>query len=57
MPGFREFGDILARLGKHKHGRACLYVNNLADIDTDVLAELIRAGLDGLRGQYPVSPS
>ena len=33
--------DLLARLGKHKVGAACLYVNKLADIDLDVMEELI----------------
>jgi hypothetical protein len=54
MPGYRDFGDILSRLGKHKHGKACLYVNRLADIDTEVLAELIREGLADLKRKYPV---
>lgn len=34
------FGRLLARLGKHKRGVACLYVNKLADIDMAVLEEL-----------------
>ena len=37
--------------------QACLYVNKLADIDLDVLRELIRAGLDNLRTKYPVTAS
>lgn len=57
MPGYQDFGDILARLGKHKHGKACLYINKLADVDVDVLAELISAGLKGLGEMYPVKPS
>jgi hypothetical protein len=35
---------LLERLGKHKTGAACLYVNKLADIDLDVLKELIELG-------------
>ncbi|WP_104090842.1 DUF1801 domain-containing protein [Arthrobacter sp. GMC3] len=35
---------LLARLGKFKAGAACVYVNKLADIDVDVLRELIRTG-------------
>lgn len=57
MPGYAEFDDILARLGKHKHGKSCLYINKLADIDTDVLRELIRAGLADLGTRWPVEPS
>jgi hypothetical protein len=35
---------LLAALGKHKTGAACLYVTRLQDVDRDVLAEMIRAG-------------
>jgi hypothetical protein len=33
--------DVLSRLGKHKTGKACLWVNKLDDIDLDVLREII----------------
>ena len=56
MPGYQDYTSILDRLGKHKHGKACLYVNKLADIDMSVLEELIRAGLKDLRNKYPVNP-
>ena len=39
-----EAAELLARLGKHKVGAGCVYVNNLEDIDEDALAALIRAG-------------
>ena len=35
--------DLLARLGKHKTGKGCLYVNKLSDVDAGVLEELIAA--------------
>ena len=54
MPGYADFSAILARLGKHKTGKSCLYVNRLADIDTSVLADLIRAGLDDLGKRWKV---
>ena len=57
MPGYADFGDILSRLGKHKLGKSCLYVNKLADIDLDVLSELIRAGLEDLNRLWPVEPT
>lgn len=56
MPGYADFGDILGRLGKHKTGAACVYVNKLADVDEAVLKELIRAGLDRLDTIWPVHP-
>ncbi len=33
--------ELLARLGKHRMGRACLYVKRLADLDLKVLESLI----------------
>ncbi|WP_306015946.1 DUF1801 domain-containing protein [Oceanicaulis sp. MMSF_3324] len=57
MPGYGEYGAILDRLGKHKTGKSCLYVTKLADVDLDVLAELIQAGLDDLGRKWPVKPS
>ncbi len=57
MPGYTDFSDILSRLGKHKLGKSCLYVNKLADIDLDVLSDLIRAGLEDLNNRWPVAPS
>lgn len=56
MPGYADFSEILDRLGKHKKGKSCLYINKLADIDLDVLAELIRAGLADLATHWPVAP-
>ena len=47
MPGYGDFSDILQNLSKHKLGKSCLYVNKLADIDLDVLAQLITAGWNG----------
>ncbi len=54
MPGYGDFADILGRLGKHRIGKSCLYVNKLADIDMGVLGGLIRAGLDDLGTRWPV---
>jgi len=54
MPGYADFSGILARLGKHKTGKSCLYLNKLEDVDMDVLADLVRAGLKDLKGKWPV---
>ncbi len=32
---------LLAKLGKHKIGKSCLYLNKLSDVDMKVLAEII----------------
>jgi len=57
MPGYQNYGEMLDRLGKHKLGKACLYINKLADIDLAVLREIITAGLTDLEKLYPVKPS
>ena len=43
--GFKEYGPLLKKLGKHKASKACLYVKRLDDIDTDVLRQLIEASV------------
>jgi hypothetical protein len=53
IPGYSQFSEILSRLGKHKLGKSCLYINKLADVDMVVLEELIRAGLDEMAQKYP----
>lgn len=53
MPGYTNYDPILERLGKHKKGKSCLYINKLADVDLTVLEELIRAGLDDMARKYP----
>ncbi|MEM9603191.1 MAG: DUF1801 domain-containing protein [Pseudomonadota bacterium] len=57
LPGYQDDSALLARLGKHRAGASCLSVNTLADIDLDVLRELIKRGLADLSGQWPVRPS
>jgi hypothetical protein len=41
MPGFERYDDLISKLGKHKVGKSCLYINKLADVDTEVLRQLI----------------
>lgn len=53
MPGYTNFSLILDRLGKFKEGKSCLYITKLADVDMDVLEELIQAGLDDMVRKYP----
>lgn len=52
MAGFDAYPDLMARLGKFKTGRSCLYVKKLEDIDVDVLRRLVRASLDYMTEAY-----
>ncbi|MHA2005103.1 MAG: DUF1801 domain-containing protein [Candidatus Thorarchaeota archaeon] len=45
MSGFEEYKDLLDKLGKHKIGKACFYINKLADVDTTVLKKIIKKSL------------
>lgn len=56
MPGYVDFGEILAKLGPHKLGKSCLYIRRLDRVDRDVLRELIGAGLEELRARWPIVP-
>ena len=38
----KSHGDTLKKLGKHKTGVGCLYINKLADVDIKVLEEMIK---------------
>ena len=44
MPGYELKKDLLNKLGKHKVGKSCLYINKLADVDMDVLTKLVKIG-------------
>ncbi|MEK7807910.1 MAG: DUF1801 domain-containing protein [Chloroflexota bacterium] len=49
MPGFERYDALLKKLGKHKLGKSCLYINKLEDVDTSVLAKLIAQGVKEMR--------
>jgi hypothetical protein len=44
--------QLLARLGKHKTGKSCLYVKQLADLDGAVLEALVVGSLAEIERQY-----
>lgn len=43
---------LLARLGPHSFGKACLYLKRLADVDVAVLEQLVSGSLAELRRRY-----
>ena len=45
--------DLLARLGKHKEGKGCLYIKRLSDVDIAVLEEMVRASVGYMAEAYP----
>lgn len=53
MPGFEPYDDLMARLGRYKTGKSCLYVKRLADVDEAVLRALIVESVAAIRARYP----
>lgn len=50
--GFDGQAKLFERLGKHKMGASCLYINKLVDIDMAVLEELIQKSCELMRAKY-----
>jgi hypothetical protein len=53
LTGEPEQQAMLARLGKHRVGKACLYIKKLADVDLGVLEEITRGALAHMDARYP----
>jgi len=49
IPGFDDYEGMLGELGKHKIGKACLYINKLADVEEVVLRKLIRRSYEHMK--------
>lgn len=47
-PGIEDTA-LMAKLGKHKTGKGCLYINKLDDVDRKVLRQLIEYSVEELR--------
>ncbi len=54
LPGYQgdSMKEKLDRLGKYKHGKSCLYVTRLSDVDMDVLREIVEEGFRYMRTNY-----
>lgn len=44
---------LLAKLGKHKMGKVCLYFKQLADLDRDVLEAIVQNSVDEVNRRHP----
>ena len=53
VAGFEPHKELMDRLGKHKTGRSCLYINKLEDVDLAVLEALIAASVALMAERYP----
>lgn len=48
-----EADALFARLGKHKTGKACLYITRLADVDRAVLERLVALSWECMNETWP----
>jgi hypothetical protein len=52
-PGETKREELLKQFGKHTTGKACVYINKVADIDVEVLKALIIESVSFLQAMYP----
>ena len=53
ITGFDGEPELMAKLGKFKTGKSCLYIKSMADIDEKVLKELVKRSVRRVRELYP----
>ncbi|WP_316827360.1 DUF1801 domain-containing protein [Pedobacter miscanthi] len=50
---FNNREELLAKLGKHKTAKACVYVKKMSDIDVEVLKEMVTSSVAWISSLYP----
>lgn len=53
MSGFADAPQLLAKLGKVKTGKSCLYIRRLSEIDMRVLEDMIARSVAYMDKKYP----
>lgn len=46
LAGGEQYDALLAKLGKHKTGKGCLYINKMTDVDKGVLKGIIQQAVE-----------
>ena len=54
LADFARRDALLAKLGKHRTGKSCLYIRRLADVDLAVLEKLVAASVADRKKRYDV---
>lgn len=52
LAGFGRFDALMAKLGKYKTGKSCLYIKRLSDVDEKILEKLIDGSVKYMRKNY-----
>ncbi len=56
MPGFKDYGALLKKLGKHKiSGGSCIYINTLSDIHEPTLVAIIKKSFVDMKKKHKVA--
>ncbi len=50
---FENRDAFLEKFGKHKNAKACIYIKKLADIDQEILKEMIALSVKHVKSMYP----
>ncbi len=50
---FEGRDGLLAKLGKHRSGKACVYIKRLEGLDLKVLEQLIARSVEAMKRAYP----
>jgi hypothetical protein len=53
MAGFDRYEALMAKLGKCRTGKSCLYIKRLADVDLRVLKQLVSESVKYMKRTYP----
>jgi hypothetical protein len=52
LAGFPGRDELLAKLGRHKMAKACLYLRRLSDVDLKVLEQLVAGSVAEVKRRY-----
>lgn len=50
---FENKDELLSKFGKHKTGKSCIYIKKMADIDLEILKQMISTSVNELKILYP----
>jgi hypothetical protein len=53
IANFENRDELLAKFGKHKTGKGCIYIQRLEDVDTGILVKMAKKSIEHCRSKYP----
>ena len=53
LGAYPQRDELLAQLGRHKIGKACLYIRKISDIDLTILEQLVSNSVAEMKRLYP----